>query len=148
MTEFHVTPEEAARVGHAIGSAAAEHRLRRGEIITGYRFATGSVARSAYVKIRERASYEYAMVSAAATVEVDDGVVAAARIALGSVAYKPWRLRQAEQAIRGVPLESAALARVLDEALAGARPPAGNEFKVRLARNAALRALLDAAARS
>jgi xanthine dehydrogenase YagS FAD-binding subunit len=148
MSEFHVTPEEAARAGHAIGSAAAEHRLRRGEIITGCRFATESAARSAYVKVRERASYEYAMVSAAATVEVENGTVRAARIALGSVAYKPWRLPRAEQALRGVVLEPAALARVLDDALAGARPPRGNEFKVPLARNAAVRALLDAAARA
>lgn len=142
MTDFHLTPEEA---GPSHTGGLPENRLRAGELIVAYRVTSGRASRhSAYVKVRERASYEYAMVSAAATVEIGNGMIETARVALGSVAYKPWRLREAEALLRGKPLEPAALERALDDALAAARPPAGNEFKVQLARNAARQALLAA----
>ena len=148
MTDFHVTPEEAARASRGRDAGALpDNRLRSGEVIVGYRFAVGPTTRqSAYVKVRERASYEYAMVSAAATLEHEGGRIRSARIALGSVALKPWRLGAAERALVGQPLEPAALNRALDAALAGARAPAGNEFKILLARNAARGALLAAGA--
>jgi xanthine dehydrogenase YagS FAD-binding subunit len=154
MTDFLVTPEEAARTGGGRGgrgrdeaAVLPDNRLKVGEIIVGYRFAVGSMTRrSAYVKVRERASYEYAMVSAAVTVEHEGGRIRSARIALGSVAGKPWRLPSAESALVGQPVEPAALDRALDAALAAARAPAGNEFKIVLARNAARAALLAASA--
>ena len=78
--------------------------------------------RSAYLKVRERASYEYALVSVAATVELDDGgAIAAARIALGSVALRPWRLDDAERALVGLRPDDAAVGEVFERALAGAR---------------------------
>lgn len=143
MTDFHLTQQEAAR--QARGAAGLENRLEAGELILAFRLPLDAGARrSAYVKVRERESYEYAMVSAAATVELDGDHIRSARIALGSVAQKPWRLTEAETALRGRTLEAAPVDRALDAALAAARPLPGNEFKVTLARNAARRALLAA----
>jgi xanthine dehydrogenase YagS FAD-binding subunit len=136
MREFHLSQEEA-------GSATVENRLKPGELIVAIRLPLDA-PRSAYVKVRERESYEYAMVSAAAALELDGSRILSARIALGSVAQKPWRLAEAEAALQGQPLERAALDSALDRALAAARPLPGNAFKVTLARNAARRALLMA----
>jgi xanthine dehydrogenase YagS FAD-binding subunit len=74
----------------------------------------------------------------------DGARIRAARIALGSVAQKPWRLTPAETALAGQTLDASSIDRALEAALAAARPPAGNEFKVVLARNAARCALLAA----
>lgn len=143
MADFHLTQQEAARQARA--AAGLENRLEAGELILAFRLPLDAGARrSAYVKVRERESYEYAMVSAAATVDLDGDHIRSARIALGSVAQKPWRLTEAETALRGRTLEAASVDRALDAALAAARPLPGNEFKVTLARNAARRALLAA----
>jgi xanthine dehydrogenase YagS FAD-binding subunit len=150
MTDFHLTQEEARRAhppppqGDA-ASAVPENRLRRGELIVAYSVPVGDVSRrSAYLKVRERESYEYALVAAAAAVALDGARIRAARIALGSVAQKPWRLTPAETALAGQTLDQSSVDRALEAALAAARPPAGNEFRVTLARNAARRALLTA----
>ena len=88
MREFHLTQREAAEAGQPM----RETRLEPGELITGYRL-PASADGQAYVKVRERASYEYAIVSAAAAVRLDrQARIAAARVALGSVAQRPWRL--------------------------------------------------------
>ncbi len=101
---------------------------------------------SAYVKVRERESYEYALVSAAATVELDaDGKIEAARIALGSVALRPWRLASAERELVGLAPDGPAVTEVLDSALSQARPVGRSSYKVALARGAARRALMTAA---
>jgi xanthine dehydrogenase YagS FAD-binding subunit len=124
MTEFHLTPQEAG---------LQEHRLESDELIVGYRIPVDGPAGQAYVKIRERASYEYAIVSAAAAVGGDR-----ARVALGSVAGKPWRLPD----LVGVPLTREALLPAVEERMADAQPLPRNGFKVTMARNAAVRALL------
>ena len=146
MVEFHLTQEEAARA--ATGSqhgVVTENRLGAGELIVGFDIPIDAASRrSAYVKVRERESYEYALVSAAAAIDVAGGRIRFARVALGSVAQKPWRLTEAEAELRGQMLDPATLDRALDQALTAARPLAGNEFKVTLARNAARRALLMA----
>jgi xanthine dehydrogenase YagS FAD-binding subunit len=153
MTDFHLTQEEAARAhaplaggpGGNGASVVMENRLRRGELIVGYSVPIGDLSRhSAYLKVRERESYEYALVAVAAAVARDGARIRAARIALGSVAQKPWRLTPAETALAGQTLDASSIDRALEAALAAARPPAGNEFKVVLARNAARRALLAA----
>jgi xanthine dehydrogenase YagS FAD-binding subunit len=148
MTDFHLTQEEARRAHPPQGDAASvalENRLRRGELIVGYSLPVSDVSRrSAYLKVRERESYEYALVAVAAAVALDGARIRAARIALGSVAQKPWRLTPAETALAGQTLDESSVDRALEAALAAARPPAGNEFKVVLARNAARRALLTA----
>jgi xanthine dehydrogenase YagS FAD-binding subunit len=123
-TGFHLTPQE---------GGLREHRLED-ELIVGYRIPI-QPGGQAYVKIRERASYEYAIVSAAATVGPDR-----ARVALGSVAGKPWRLPD----LVGVPLTREALTAAVEERMADARPLPRNGFKVTMARNAAVRALLTA----
>jgi xanthine dehydrogenase YagS FAD-binding subunit len=146
--EFLLTQEEAAAQAgrRATNVAALENRLRAGEIITGFRVPADIAARhSAYVKVRERQSYEYAMVSAAVAIDLEGERIRSARVALGSVAQKPWRLAAAERALAGTPLRSERVGEALELALADARPPKGNEFKVHLARNAAHRALLMAA---
>ncbi len=118
--------------------------LEAGELIEALEL-PGPAPRSAYVKVRERESYEYALVSAAVALELDGELIRNARIALGSVALRPWRLEAAEQALAGVAPGSLEAAEALDHAMADARPLAGNGFKVKLARNAALRALGAAA---
>jgi xanthine dehydrogenase YagS FAD-binding subunit len=138
MRDFHLSQEQA-------GSAAIENSLKPGELIVAIRVPLDAAAlRSAYVKVRERESYEYAMVSAAAALDFDGTRIRTARIALGSIAQKPWRLTDAETALQGQALDRGALDHALDRALVAARPLPGNEFKVTLARNAARRALLMA----
>ena len=146
MREFHLTQREAA----AAGDPMRETRLGPDELITGYRLPV-SPGGQAYIKVRERASYEYAIVSAAAAVRLagaraGSGVqrIAAARIALGSVAQRPWRLTAAEAELPGTPLTREALTPVIERAMADADPLPQNGFKVLMARNAAVRALLAA----
>ena len=98
----------------------------------------------AYVKVRERASYEYAIVSAAAAVRLDRDLITTARVALGSVTQRPWRLTSAEAELPGTPLTREALIPVIERAMADAAPLPQNGFKVTMARNAAVRALLAA----
>lgn len=103
-------------------------------------------ATSAYVKVRERASYEFATVSAAAAVETDGDTITRARVALGAVALRPWRLPETEALLVGrSALDAEALADALDIGLAEARAFPSNAFKVPLATNAAVRALRIAA---
>ena len=128
-----------------IRDSVRENRLRPGEIITGYRVPVPLASvRSTYVKVRERASYEYALVSAAAAVSMDAGRIAAARLALGQVAQKPWRLDNAEKGLVGLELRREEIAPLIEAEMATARPLGQNAYKVRLAANAALRALLTA----
>jgi xanthine dehydrogenase YagS FAD-binding subunit len=139
MREFHLTQREAADAGEPM----RETRLGPGELITGYRL-PASADGQAYVKVRERASYEYAIVSAAAAVRLAGGRLEGARIALGSVAQRPWRLTAAEAELPGTPLTREALIPVIERAMADAAPLPQNGFKVTMARNAAVRALLTA----
>ena len=139
MREFHLTQREAADAGQPM----RETRLEPGELITGYRL-PASADGQAYIKVRERASYEYAIVSAAAAVRLDGNNIAEARVALGSVAQRPWRLTSAEAELPGAPLTREALIPVIERAMADAAPLPQNGFKVTMARNAAVRALLTA----
>ena len=102
-------------------------------------------ARSRYRKVRDRASYAFALVSVAAALEVADGVVRDVRLALGGVAPKPWRAIRAEQALRGAPATEQAFRDAADAELGAARTLPGNAFKVPLARNVMVRMLLDLA---
>jgi xanthine dehydrogenase YagS FAD-binding subunit len=118
--------------------------LEHGELITAVDlpplpFAT----RSHYRKVRDRASYAFALVSVAAALDVGGGVIRDVRIALGGVAHVPWRAVRAEAALRGTPATQEAFGRAADAELVGARPLPGNAFKVPLARNTLVRTLLD-----
>ena len=100
-------------------------------------------ARSHYRKVRDRASYAFALVSVAAALDVADGVVHDVRLALGGVAHKPWRALRAEAALRGAPASQEAFRQAAEAELADAQPLPGNAFKIPLARNLIVRTLLD-----
>ncbi|MEW9584807.1 xanthine dehydrogenase family protein subunit M [Paraburkholderia sp. DGU8] len=103
---------------------------------------------SHYLKIRDRASYAFALVSVAAALRMDGERVQTARIALGGVAHKPWRASAAEQMLDGQPLTQATLSEAAAAALNDARPQHENRFKVQLAQRAIVRAVNQAAARA
>jgi xanthine dehydrogenase YagS FAD-binding subunit len=104
--------------------------------------------RSVYLKLRERASYEFALASVAAAVEVDGGEIRSARLALGGVATRPWRCREAEQLLAGVSLDDEDALTRAGAALAGARPLRENGYKIELSRRAVVRALRAAGGQS
>jgi xanthine dehydrogenase YagS FAD-binding subunit len=119
--------------------------LRPGELITAIELSQPS-PHSAYLKLRERESYEYAIVSAAAVLELANGVIRRARIALGSVAHRPWRLSAAESRLAGLsPSDSDGIRAAIELSFAEARSLSHNAYKIPLAKNAALRALALAA---
>ena len=100
---------------------------------------------SAYLKVRDRASFEFAVVSVATALVVEDGVIMDARLAAGGVAPRPWRLPQSEATLVGRAIDdSDAFASAGDLAVEGARPLAHNGFKVDLLRRAVVRALQSA----
>lgn len=136
--EFHTLPD---------ADPTRHNVLRHGELIVAIEIDTPA-PQSAYLKIRERESYEYATVSAAACVELDgERTIRRVCIALGSVAHRPWRLEEAETRLSGMRVDSAEAHRAIDSAFAAARPLDHNAYKIPLARNAAWRALQIAAAR-
>lgn len=118
--------------------------LEHGELITAIDLPPLAFAtRSRYRKVRDRASYAFALVSVAAAIDVVDGIVRDVRLALGGVAHAPWRATRAEAVLRGSPATEAMFLQAAQAELAGARPLPGNAFKVPLARNVLVRTLLD-----
>jgi xanthine dehydrogenase YagS FAD-binding subunit len=110
--------------------------LEPGDLITALELAPLSFgARSTYRKVRERASFSFAVAAVAAAVDVADGTIADCRIALGAVAHVPWRASRAEEALRGAPATAESFARAADAELAQADTLRDNAFKVPLARN-------------
>jgi xanthine dehydrogenase YagS FAD-binding subunit len=105
----------------------------------------GFAANHTYLKIRDRMSYAFALVSVAVGLELEGGTVKEARFALGGVAHKPWRNPQAEAALRGRPADAAAFAQAADIVLRDAKGFGHNTFKISLARRAIVRALTQAA---
>lgn len=97
-----------------------------------------------YLKIRDRASYEFALVSVAAALDLEGGAIRGARVALGGVAHKPWRSEAAERALTGQRASVEVFANAAREAVTGAKPYRDNAFKVELAQRAIIRALSTA----
>lgn len=122
--------------------------LAHGELIIAVTLPPPPPGAQHYRKVRDRASYAFALVSAAVVVEVAGGRVRTARVALGGVAHKPWRAAEAEAFLIGRTADAASFDRAADLALTGARGHGGNDFKIPLARRTLSRALADAAARS
>ncbi len=122
--------------------------LERGELITAIDLPALSFApRAHYLKVRDRQSYAFALVSVGAMLDIDERRrVRAARVALGGVAPKPWRAPEAERLLVGQPAEEPAFQAAAARALEGARPYPDNAFKVELARRCVVRALATAAA--
>lgn len=112
-----------------------ETEMQPGELITAVELAAlPMAARSTYRKVRDRASYAFALVSVAAALEVEGGTVKDVRLALGGVAHKPWRAHRAEDALRGGPTTPAAFRAAAEAELADAAPLHDNGFKIELAK--------------
>jgi xanthine dehydrogenase YagS FAD-binding subunit len=123
-----------------------EHTLRPGELIVEVRVPGGPYARRArYLKVRDRASYEFALVSTAAALDIEGGVIREARLAAGGVATKPWRLAACEAALVGKAPQRSAFEAAAQLALEGARPLSGNRYKLDLLPRTIVRALEMAA---
>jgi xanthine dehydrogenase YagS FAD-binding subunit len=140
LAELHREPGDTPEI---------ETTLQKGELITEVLVpAAAFTAPSHYLKVRDRASFEWALVAAAAALEVVDGTIREARIAVGGVGTKPWRLPQVEERLRGLPpsLESARAAAA--HAADGAKPRPGNAFKVELLQRTVARAVVTAGARA
>ena len=141
FTHFHRLPDD---------SPQRDNVLERGDLIVAIEVPARIEGRSShYLKIRDRQSYEFALVSAAAGVAASGRTLTSVRLAMGGVAHKPWRLTAAESALRGVSLDDtnalrAAIATSFDEA----RPLPQNAFKIELAQRVVLRALETAGARA
>jgi xanthine dehydrogenase YagS FAD-binding subunit len=126
-----------------------ETMLEPGEMIVAVRLpaeAARFAAHARYLKVRDRTSYAFAVVSAAAALCLETGVIAEARLALGGVALKPWRARDAEQTLIGARPGASLFRRAAEVALAEAKPSGDNGFKIELARRGAARTLALAAA--
>jgi xanthine dehydrogenase YagS FAD-binding subunit len=135
---------------HRLPNAAPERdtALEPGDLIVAVRLpvaARGFASHARYLKIRERTSYAFAVVSAAAGLRIENGRIAEARLALGGVAAKPWRAHAAEQVLNGAAPDAARFREAANIALADARPSGDNAFKIELARRIVVRALTLAA---
>jgi CO/xanthine dehydrogenase FAD-binding subunit len=97
--------------------------------------------RSGYLKVRDRASYEFALTSAAAALLIEDGTITAARLALGGVGTIPWRAREAEDILVGTPVSDRPFRAAAQSALGGAFTVPGTAFKVELAQRTIVRIL-------
>jgi xanthine dehydrogenase YagS FAD-binding subunit len=119
-----------------------EHNLRPGELIIEVRVPDGRYARRArYLKVRDRSSYEFAVVSAAAALDIEGGIIREARIACGGVGTKPWRMRACERLLVGQPADRDAFAKAGQAATAGAQPQSHNGYKIKLLPPTIVRAL-------
>jgi xanthine dehydrogenase YagS FAD-binding subunit len=125
-------------------SPQIETALAQGDLISGFTI-NGRWQRSIYLKARDRQSYEFALSSAAVALDLQDGVVRDARVALGGVATVPWRAREAEALLKGERFDEALAGRVAEAAFAGAKPAKDNAFKVALGQRVVARALRQAA---
>ena len=119
-----------------------EHTLRPAELIVEVRVPGGPHARRArYLKVRDRASYEFALVSTAAALDIEGGVIRQARLAAGGVGTRAWRLRASEQALTGKAPDHQAFEAAAQLAVQGARPLSGNHYKIELLPRTIVRAL-------
>ncbi len=135
LTSFHRLPGEEPQ---------RDTMLEHGELITAVDLPPLTFAtHSHYRKVRDRASYAFALVSVAVAIDVADGIVQDVRIAFGGVAHVPWRARKAETVLRGAAATEEVFRRAAEAELADAQPLRGNEFKVPLAHNILVRTLLD-----
>jgi xanthine dehydrogenase YagS FAD-binding subunit len=120
--------------------------LEPGEMITGVVLPPPPPGRQVYRKVRDRASYEFALVSVAAIVAVEGGRISSARIAFGGVAHKPWRSAEAEAALAGQPATMTTYRAAAEAAMRGAVGRGHNDFKIELARRTLCRTLANAVA--
>ena len=140
MADFHRLPGDTPQI---------DTTLQHGELIVGVDLPSDRFAdHASYLKLRDRASYAFALVSVAAALDLRNGVIQDAALALGGVAHKPWRRPQAEARLVGRAPSDAAFGEAADVLLQGAKPASQNGFKVTLARRAIVRALQTAGAQA
>jgi xanthine dehydrogenase YagS FAD-binding subunit len=137
IADFHLLPGD---------SPQRETVVEPGDLITHVTLPPPAPgAHSVYLKLRDRASYEFALASAAVVLSIEGGRIQRARLALGGVGAKPWRVPEAEAALEGQPPEAATFQRAAEILLRGARPQSENGFKVELAKRCVMHALKLAA---
>jgi xanthine dehydrogenase YagS FAD-binding subunit len=135
IVDFHRLPGDSPHI---------DTNLRRDELITAVDLPESVLAaRSHYIKVRDRASYAFALVSAAVALDAPGGTIRAARIALGGVAHKPWRATSAERFLSGKPANPSSFRGAAELALEGARGYEHNAFKIELAKRTIVRALVE-----
>jgi xanthine dehydrogenase YagS FAD-binding subunit len=140
LDDFYPLPGDAPHVATV---------LEPGELITAITVPVSpSARRSHYLKVRDRASFEFALVSAAVALDMDGGAIRHARVALGGVGTKPWRVPGVEAALAGASLEPAVLRRAAALAADGAQGRGHNDFKIELMQRAIVRAIETAGARA
>jgi xanthine dehydrogenase YagS FAD-binding subunit len=138
LSDFHRLPGSTPNI---------DTNLRRDELILSLDLPKDSYAdHSAYVKVRDRASYAFALVSAAAALDLEGTTIRSARLALGGVAHKPWRSDSAESLLAGKPAIEASYRAAAEEAVKDSTPHQHNAFKVELAKRTIVRAFMLAAA--
>jgi xanthine dehydrogenase YagS FAD-binding subunit len=136
--DFHRLPED--RPQH-------DNTMQQGELITAVELPRSDFTESyTYLKVRDRLSYAFALVSVAAALRIDAGAIAEARLALGGVAHKPWRDRKVEDWLRGKVPDESTFAECAGSVLRHAKGHGQNDFKIELARRTIVRALRQAAA--
>jgi xanthine dehydrogenase YagS FAD-binding subunit len=134
--EFHRLPGD---------TPEKDTNLQHGELIVAIELPQSTFAKhSYYLKVRDRASYAFALVAVAAALELDRGTIRQARVVLGGVAHKPWRSPEAEAALTGRPASEASFRQAAEAALKDAKPLAHNAYKVELGKRAIVRALMRA----
>jgi xanthine dehydrogenase YagS FAD-binding subunit len=134
FADFHLLPGQTPQ---------AEHNLKQDELITHVEIpALPFAVKSHYLKVRDRASYEFALTSAAVALDIQGGTIKGARIALGGVGTKPWRSLEAEKALIGAPANGQTYRAAAEVALAAAKPYKDNAYKIELAKRTLVRALI------
>ena len=140
FADFHRMPGDTPHI---------EHALEDDELITHVTLdAPIRDSASTYIKLRDRSSYQFALASSAAIVALDGDTIREARLALGGVATKPWRVAEAEAALKGQPATRAMFDKAADLAMQGATPFKHNAFKIPLGRKAVVRSLVAATAQA
>lgn len=140
LADFHRLPGDTPHI---------ETALEPGEVIAAIVVpASPAARRSHYLKVRDRASFEFALVSAAVALDMDGPRIREARVALGGVGAKPWRVPQVEAALAGAGLDPATLRRAAAHAAEGAEGRGGNTFKIELMQRAIVRAVETAGGRA
>jgi xanthine dehydrogenase YagS FAD-binding subunit len=135
LVDFHLLPGE---------TPERETVLEHGELIVAVDLPVSTLGkRSHYLKVRDRASYAFAMTSVAAVLDIQNGIIRSARIALGGVGTKPWRAEEAEKVLLNKPANQATFQAAADAAIAGAKPQKYNGFKVELTKRTIVKALAE-----
>jgi xanthine dehydrogenase YagS FAD-binding subunit len=140
FAEFHRLPGDTPQ---------KDNTLERGELITAIEIPANSFQQHVhYLKVRDRTSYAFALVSVAATLAIKDNTIKDVRLAMGGVAHKPWRLKEAEDFLRGKPVSETVFKQAAELSMRNAKGYGYNNFKLKLAPNTIIETLKTAAAKS